>query len=98
MPKISKLINVFKSCVGKGSNTKECKSVPDVFHDLCVSINNSLNSKNNKDVSFDTVDSPENKSTIHHVTDLADLKELLQKNIDHNIQDENGYTALYQLQ
>ncbi|MCC8406451.1 MAG: ankyrin repeat domain-containing protein [Rickettsia endosymbiont of Sceptobius lativentris] len=94
MPKISKLINVFKSCVGKGSNTKECKTVPDVFHDLCVSINNSLNSKNNKDVSFDTVDSPENKSTLHHVTDLADLKELLQKNIDPNIQDENGNTAL----
>lgn len=65
-----------------------------MFHDLCVSINNSLNSKNNKDVSFDTVDSPENKSTLHHVTDLADLKELLQKNIDPNIQDENGYTAL----
>lgn len=94
MPKISKLINVFKSCVGKGSNTKKCKTVPDVFHDLCVSINNSLNSKSNKDVSFDTVDSPENKSTLHHVTDLADLKELLQKNIDPNIQDENGYTAL----
>ena len=48
MPKISKLINIIKSCVGKGSNTKECKTVPDVLHDLCVSINNSLNSKNSK--------------------------------------------------
>lgn len=75
----------------KGSNAKECKTVPDVFHDLRISINNSLNSK---DVSFDTVDSPENKSTLHHVTDLVELKELLQKNIDPNIQDENGYTAL----
>ncbi|QQV74989.1 hypothetical protein H6P87_00532 [Rickettsia tillamookensis] len=91
MPKISKLINIFKSCIGKGSNAKECKTVPDVFHDLRISINNSLNSK---DVSFDTVDSPENKSTLHHVTDLVELKELLQKNIDPNIQDENGYTAL----
>ncbi|WP_392506349.1 ankyrin repeat domain-containing protein [Rickettsia sp. 2024-CO-Wats] len=45
-------------------------------------------------MSFDTVDSPENKSTIHYVTDLADLKELLQKGIDLNIQDENGDTAL----
>ncbi len=47
-----------------------------------------------KDVSFDAVDSTENKSTLHYVTDLADLKELLQKNIDPNIQDENGNTAL----
>ena len=62
-----------------------------MFHDLRISINNSLNSK---DVSFDTVDSPENKSTLHHVTDLVELKELLQKNIDPNIQDENGDTAL----
>ncbi len=62
-----------------------------MFHDLRISINNNLNSK---DVSFDTVDSPENKSTLHHVTDLVELKELLQKNIDPNIQDENGYTAL----
>ncbi|KJV81040.1 putative ankyrin repeat [Rickettsia hoogstraalii str. RCCE3] len=62
-----------------------------MFHDLRISINNSLNSK---DVSFDTVDSPKNKSTLHHVTDLVELKELLQKNIDPNIQDENGDTAL----
>ncbi|WP_016770093.1 ankyrin repeat domain-containing protein [Rickettsia sibirica] len=40
------------------------------------------------------VDSPENKSTLHYVIDLADLKELLQKGIDLNIQDENGDTAL----
>ncbi|MCC8467837.1 MAG: ankryin [Rickettsia endosymbiont of Eriopis connexa] len=65
MPKIFKLINVFKSCMGKGSNAKECKTVSDVFHDLRISINNNLNSKNSKDVSFDTVDSPENKSTQH---------------------------------
>ncbi|MCC8418455.1 MAG: hypothetical protein LN590_02370 [Rickettsia endosymbiont of Glossina mortisans submortisans] len=62
-----------------------------MFHNLRISINNNLNSK---DVSFDTVDSLENKSTLHHVTDLVELKELLQKNIDPNIQDENGYTAL----
>ncbi|WP_040257569.1 hypothetical protein [Rickettsia hoogstraalii] len=49
MPKISKLINILKSCIGKGNNAKECKTVPDVFHDLRISINNSLNSK---DVSF----------------------------------------------
>ncbi|WP_233419015.1 hypothetical protein [Rickettsia tamurae] len=76
--------------MGKGGNTKECKTVPDVLHNLCVSINNSLNSKNSKDVSFDTVDSPENKSTLHYITDLADLKKLLQKGIDPNIRDENG--------
>ncbi|AFB28951.1 hypothetical protein [Rickettsia rickettsii] len=40
------------------------------------------------------MDSPENKSTIHYVTDLADLKELLQKGIDLNIQYEDGDTAL----
>ncbi|KJW05652.1 hypothetical protein [Rickettsia argasii] len=45
MPKISQLINIFKSCIGKGSNTKECKTAPEMFHDLRISINNSLNSK-----------------------------------------------------
>ncbi|WP_341787710.1 hypothetical protein [Rickettsia endosymbiont of Cantharis rufa] len=94
MPKISKLINVFKSCIGRGGNTKKCKTAPDVFHDLRISINNNLNSKNSKDVSFDVVDSAKNKSTLHYVTDLANLKELLQKNVDPNIQDENGNTAL----
>ncbi|AFC72289.1 Ankyrin repeat protein [Rickettsia rhipicephali str. 3-7-female6-CWPP] len=29
MPKISKLINIFKSCIGKGSNAKECKIAPE---------------------------------------------------------------------
>ncbi len=45
MPKISKLINIFKSCIGKGSNAKECKTAPEMFHDLRISINNNLNSK-----------------------------------------------------
>ncbi|ACP53403.1 Ankyrin repeat protein [Rickettsia africae ESF-5] len=45
MPKISKLINIFKSCIGKGSNAKECKTTPEMFHDSRISINNNLNSK-----------------------------------------------------
>ncbi|BBJ31634.1 hypothetical protein RAS_07430 [Rickettsia asiatica] len=58
-------------------NAKECKTVPEMLHDLRININNSINSKNSKDVSFDTVDSIKNKSTLYYITDLADLKELL---------------------
>jgi|GEM_PF-6389689 len=101
MPKISKLINAFKSCIGKGSNTKKYKTIAEVFHDLRISINNNLNSKNGKDVRFDTVDNKktnhetvENKTLLHYETNLEVVRDLLKKGINPNIKNKNDKTAL----